>query len=108
RRTYDPFDLMNMREWVDLILDTVEKGEKICIYGDYDADGVTSICILHQGLSHLTDELTWYVPSRFTEGYGVNIEAIEKLASDGVGLIITVDCGITSVDEVARAKELGM
>ena len=108
RRTYDPFELKNMREGVDLILDTVREGGRICIYGDYDADGVTSICILYQGLSHLTKNLTWYIPSRFTEGYGVSIEAIEKLAADGVDLIITVDCGITSVDEVEKAKELGM
>ena len=108
RRTYDPFDLMNMREGVDLILETIEKGGRICIYGDYDADGVTSICILHQGLSNLTDDLTWYIPSRFDEGYGVNMKAIEKLAADGVDLIITVDCGISSVEEVAKAKELGM
>jgi len=108
RKTYDPFDLMNMREGVDLILDTVREGGRICIYGDYDADGVTSICILHQGLSHITDNLTWYIPSRFSEGYGVNMAAVEKLASDGVDLIITVDCGITSVEEVEKAKELGM
>ena len=107
-RTYDPFDLLNMKEGIDLIMDTIKKGGRICIYGDYDADGVTSICILHQTLSHLTDNLSWYIPSRFTEGYGMNAAAVEKIAAEGTGLIITVDCGITSCEEVKRAKELGV
>lgn len=108
RRTYDPFLMKNMREGVDLILSEIRQGRKICIYGDYDGDGVTSLCILHRALSCLTDQLTWYVPSRFTEGYGLNCEALSRLHEDGVGLVITVDCGITSVEEAAHAKSLGM
>ncbi len=108
KRTYDPFLMKNMKEGVDLILDTVRKGGKICIYGDYDADGVTSITVLHRALACLTDRLTWYVPSRFTEGYGLNTQALTKIREEGTDLVITVDCGITSVEEVARGKELGL
>lgn len=108
KRTYDPFLMKNMQEAVDLILKEIRAGTRICIYGDYDADGVTSVCILHTVLSRLTENLTWYIPSRFTEGYGVHREAIDCLHADGVGLIITVDCGITSWDEVDYARSLGM
>lgn len=108
RRTYDPFLLKNMQQAVDLILAEAKAGTRICIYGDYDADGVTSVCILYTVLSRLTDNLTWYIPSRFTEGYGVHTEAIDQLFADGVGLIITVDCGITSNREVAYAASLGI
>ena len=107
-RTYDPFDMLGMREGVDLISKHLDAGNRICIYGDYDADGVTSICILHHVLSHVTDDISWYIPSRFEEGYGMNTGAVEKIAEDGVKLIITVDCGITSVEEVKRAQELGV
>lgn len=106
--TYDPFLMRGMREGVDLILEEISAGTKICIYGDYDADGVTSVCILYSGLSRLTDQLVWYVPSRFTEGYGISCAAIDRLAAEGVGLIITVDCGITSVREAEYAKSLGI
>lgn len=108
RRTYDPFLMKNMREATDLILAEAEAGSRICIYGDYDVDGITSVCILHAVLSKLTDNLTWHIPSRFTEGYGLHNETIDKLRADGVDLIITVDCGITSNREVAYAQSLGM
>ena len=108
RRTYDPFLMKNMREATDLILAEAEAGSRICVYGDYDVDGITSVCILHAVLSQLTDNLTWHIPSRFTEGYGLHNETIDKLREDGVDLIITVDCGITSNREVAYAQSLGM
>ena len=106
--TYDPFLLKNMEEGVDLILKNINSGNKICIYGDYDADGVTSVSILMEVLSNLTDNLRYYVPSRFDEGYGLNSDAITQLYEDGVKLIITVDCGIVSYDEVDHANSLGM
>lgn len=108
QRTYDPFLMKNMQEGVDLILREIDAGSRICIYGDYDADGVTSVCILHAVLSKLTDNLTWYIPSRFSEGYGMHMGAIDTLHEDGVDLIITVDCGITSNKEIEYAKSLGM
>lgn len=108
KKTYDPFLLLNMEAGVDLLLSEIKSGTKICIYGDYDADGVTSVCILTSVLSHLTDNLIHYIPSRFSEGYGLNKEAITKLAVQGVGLLVTVDCGSVSYDEVQFAKALGM
>lgn len=105
---HDPFLLLNMKEGVDLILSEIEKGTKICIYGDYDADGVTSICVLEGFIKKLTDNVTHYIPSRFTDGYGLNIDAIRRIKEDGTGLIITVDCGSVSKDEVAFAKSQGL
>jgi len=107
-RTYDPSLLLNLDAGVDLILSTIEKKKKICIYGDYDADGLTSISIMIQFLSNLTENLSYYIPSRFDEGYGLNMEAVRKIKRDGTSLIITVDCGSVSCQEVSLAKELGM
>ena len=100
--------MKNMQAAVDLILSAADQGKAICIYGDYDADGVTSICTLYHGLSYLTYRLSYYVPSRLREGYGLNMEALEQLAKAGTDLVITVDLGITSVKEAAYARELGM
>ncbi len=108
RKTYDPFLLLNMEAGVDLLLSEIKLGTKICIYGDYDADGVTSICILSHVLSMLTDNFTYYIPSRFEEGYGLNKDAIKKIHDDGIGLLITVDCGSVSYEEVEYAKQLGL
>lgn len=108
QKTYDPFLLLNLEAGVDLILSTIHKGKKICIYGDYDADGITSISILFEILSHLTENLTYYIPSRFDEGYGLNMDAIRKIKEDGTSLIVTVDCGSVSYDEVELARELGL
>ncbi len=108
QKTYDPFLLLNMEAGVDLLLSEIKKGTKICIYGDYDADGVTSICILSHVIGMLTDNFTYYIPSRFEEGYGLNKGAIKKINDQGTGLLITVDCGSVSYDEVEYAKNLGM
>ncbi|WP_027398782.1 single-stranded-DNA-specific exonuclease RecJ [Anaerovorax odorimutans] len=106
--TYDPFLLLNLEAGVDLILSAIKSDKKICIYGDYDADGVTSICLMLQVLSHLTNNITYYIPSRFSEGYGLNKNAIDIIKNRGTDLIITVDCGSVSFDEVEYAKQLGM
>ncbi|SFE21635.1 single-stranded-DNA-specific exonuclease RecJ [Peptostreptococcaceae bacterium pGA-8] len=108
QKTYDPFLLLNMEEGVDLVLSSIENDERICIYGDYDSDGITSTAIMLEVLSFLTDNLSYYIPSRFDEGYGLNMAAMEKIKAAGVDLIITVDCGSVSVDEVEYAKQLGM
>lgn len=109
KKTYDPFLLRHMEEGVDLLLETFDRGDMICIYGDYDADGVTSVCILKTVLSRLTHEdIPYYIPSRFDEGYGLNKEAIQRMANMGAKLIITVDCGSSSHEEVEFAKKLGM
>ena len=83
QKTYDPFLLYNMEAGVDLLLSEIKKNTKICIYGDYDADGVTSVCILSSVLSHLTSNFIHYIPSRVEEGYGLNKNAVRKLADQG-------------------------
>lgn len=107
-KTYDPFLLDDMQAGVDLLLYEIKKDTKVCIYGDYDADGVTSICILNHGLRQLTDNFFCYIPSRFDEGYGLNCDAIKQIYERGAGLIITVDCGSISYEEVEYAKSLGL
>ncbi|MBR0139319.1 MAG: single-stranded-DNA-specific exonuclease RecJ [Firmicutes bacterium] len=108
RLTYDPFLLPDMEEAVGLILDACEKGEKICVYGDYDADGVTSTALLVGVLRLISSNISYYVPSRFVDGYGLNMSSVKKVADTGASLLITVDCGSTSAEEIACAKELGM
>ncbi len=108
KKTYDPFLLLNMEAGVDFILSSIENNEKICIYGDYDADGVTSTSVLMEVLSQLTSNLTYYIPKRFDEGYGLNKEALRKIKDAGVDLVITVDCGSVSYDEVEYGKSIGL
>jgi len=86
----------------------VREGRQIVIYGDYDADGMTATAILLGCLEALDAQPRWYVPNRFEEGYGLNGEALARLAAEGAGLIVTVDCGIASVTEADRARELGL
>lgn len=107
--TYDPFLLSGITEGVDLILSAIESKKKICVYGDYDVDGITSVSVLKTVLETLSgEEIMYYIPSRFDEGYGLNISAIDKIKNRGAELIITVDCGISSFDEVEYAKEAGL
>lgn len=108
KKTYDPFLLTGMREGVDLLLSKIKSGAKICIYGDYDADGVTASCIIATCLKRLTDNYFFYIPSRIDEGYGLNTKAIDKIKEAGTDLILTVDCGCVSYREVEYAKALGM
>ena len=104
----DPFLLKDMEQAVDTLSQAITSGHKIAVYGDYDVDGVTSSALLFEFLREMGVEGRVYIPNRFDEGYGLNLEAIETLAGEGVQLIITVDCGIRSVKEVERAKALGM
>lgn len=110
QKTYDPFLLPDMEAGVDLILSEAKKNSRIWVYGDYDADGITSTTLMMSILKHLTsiDNLNYYIPSRFEEGYGLNKDAIDYIASNGCDLLITVDCGSVSYDEVEYAKELGL
>ncbi|HKY25009.1 MAG TPA: single-stranded-DNA-specific exonuclease RecJ [Gaiella sp.] len=105
---HDPLALGDMATAVARIRAAVAAGERICVHGDYDVDGIsaTAVCVLV--LRELGAAVEWRLPSRFDEGYGLAPETIEQLAADGVDLVVTVDCGITAVDEVARARELGL
>ena len=104
----DPFLMLGMREAVAVIEEALQARENIIIYGDYDTDGVTASSLLFEFFSQLGHEPRVYIPNRFDEGYGLNLDAVELLAADGTQLLITVDCGIRSLQEVQRAKELGM
>jgi single-stranded-DNA-specific exonuclease len=105
---HDPFLLGDMREACDAIRAAVEAGTKICVHGDYDADGICATALAVLVLRELGADVSYHLPSRFEEGYGVSAETLERLAGEGVGLVLTVDCGVTAVDEVARARELGL
>jgi single-stranded-DNA-specific exonuclease len=104
----DPETLPGVPEAADRILAAVKTGRQIVVYGDYDADGMTATAILVGCLEALDANPRWYVPNRFEEGYGLNAEALEKLAAEGARLVVTVDCGIASVAEAARARDLGL
>ena len=108
RLTYDPFLLLNMETGVDLILSAIEDGKKICVYGDYDADGITSAALLMDVLRALGSDPAFYIPSRFDEGYGLNCAALDRIKASGVDLVVTVDCGCTSCEEVKHAVEIGL
>jgi single-stranded-DNA-specific exonuclease len=105
---YDSFLLTDMENAVDRILMAIEENEKICIYGDYDVDGITSTALCVNILRKLEADVMYYIPVRAEEGYGLNSEAIDYIAEQGVNLIITVDCGIRSVDVVEKVNEKGM
>ena len=105
---YNPMLLPGMEKACNRIKSAIDNNEKIVIYGDYDADGVTSVSILYLFLSELGANVSYYIPDRLTEGYGLNIKAVNKLSKSGTKLIITVDCGIVSSGEVELAKAQGM
>lgn len=103
----DPFLICDMEAAVDIINSAVENGEEICIYGDYDCDGVMATVILYSYLSEIGADVVYYIPER-SDGYGLNKNAIKSIADDGVNLIITVDNGITAIAESEYVYELGM
>lgn len=105
---HDPFLMPDMNIIVDRILKAIDNEEKIMIYGDYDADGITSITVLKTFLEERGLKVESYIPNRLDEGYGLNKEAIKKIYDSGYRLIITVDCGISGIDEVDYANSLGM
>lgn len=105
---HDPFDMHHMREAVDLIQATIEAGEMIAVYGDYDADGVTSVTVLMTALEQLGAEAFFVIPNRFEHGYGPNKALFEEIYEMGASMIITVDNGIAGVEQIAHAKSLGM
>ncbi len=90
----DPFQMTGMRSAVDRIQRAIERHEPIAIYGDYDVDGVTSTALLVEAFQYLNADARGYIPNRFEEGYGLNNNALDELKSNGIKLVITVDCGI--------------
>ena len=105
---HDPFLLGSMQEACDRLRAAIEAGRRICVHGDYDVDGICATALAVLTLSELGAEVEWHLPSRFEEGYGVAGETLSRLAAEGCGLLLTVDCGITAVAEVAEAKAAGL
>ena len=105
---YDPFLLGDMAVAVERIRAAIDTGKRICVHGDYDVDGICATALAVLVLRELGADVVWHLPSRFEEGYGVSSVTLAKLAADGIGLVLTVDCGITAVEEVAEAEALGL
>jgi len=105
---YDALELPGMHEAIARVRAAIDAHETIALYGDFDVDGVTSVAVLHEGLKPLGASLINYIPDRFAEGYGLNFGAVKRLRSEGASLLVTADCGISSVAEVAYANELGL
>src|SRR6266498_3412033 len=105
---YDPFELGQMNEAVERIRTAVAGGKRICVHGDYDVDGICATVLALLVLRELGADVEWHLPSRFDEGYGISGQTLERLSEEGCGLVLTVDCGITAVEEVHHARELGL
>jgi len=108
---YVPFnslDFPNIDKAIEIILDSIDNEEKIAVYGDYDVDGVTSTTILVDALKNIGAKVTYHLPDRFSEGYGMNIDVVRHLAEEGVKTIVTCDCGIANFNEIDEARRLGM
>ncbi|MEO7911772.1 MAG: single-stranded-DNA-specific exonuclease RecJ [Roseiflexaceae bacterium] len=105
---HDPFLLKGMDAAARRVAAAIAEGEPIAVYGDFDTDGVTAVTLLMQAIGAMGGDIRPYIPHRLREGYGLNTEAIEQLAAEGVRVLITVDCGISNVREVAHAQERGI
>jgi single-stranded-DNA-specific exonuclease len=108
QRLHDPFRMRGMAEAVDRLIRGLQSQERIVIYGDYDVDGITATAVLSWFFREIGAPVPYYLPHRMREGYGLNAEAIRKLADQGTRILITVDCGITGHKEVQLARRLGM
>ena len=105
---HSPFKLADMDKAVDRIRRAIKRGEKIYIYGDYDADGTTATALLYNAFRHIDVPVETYIPNRFRDGYGLSKGTVEEISKRGGQLLITVDCGITSKAEVELANTLGI
>ena len=108
RLTADPFLLPDMHQAVGRIYRALLSGESIAVYGDFDADGITATALLIQGLGVLEGRIVPYIPSRLGEGHGLRDNVLRQLREEGVSLVITVDCGVTGLSEVQKARRMGL
>lgn len=104
----DPYLFADMTEAVDRLETAIERRERIVVHGDYDADGITATALMVLGLRPFGVEAGWFLPSRFTEGFGLSRTAVERIAAEGPGLLVTVDCGVNYPDEVRLAQQMGL
>ena len=105
---HDPYLLPDMKNAVDRIVKSIQNKEKIIIYGDYDVDGITSITVLKSFLEERGLKVDHYIPNRLEEGYGLNKQALKEISTKNYDLMITVDCGISAIEEIQYANELGI
>lgn len=105
---HDPFLMRDMDKAVERLSEAIARHERIMVYGDYDVDGTTAVALMYTFLHTQTDNLTFYIPDRYTEGYGISYKGIDTAQSDGCTLIIALDCGIKAVDKVEYAHTRGM
>ncbi len=104
----DPFLMKGMEEGIERMVKAILSGEGVTVFGDYDVDGITSVALLKHFLASAGLKVDHYIPKRLEEGYGLNVEAVQEIASRGTGLLVTVDCGISDREEIALARDLGM
>ncbi len=105
---HDPMELKDLPAAVARLEQALDRGETIAVYGDYDVDGVTSTCLLYDFFRRRGGKVLWYIPRRLEDGYGLNCRGLDALKEQGAQVVVTVDCGITAVDEVEYARSLGM
>src|SRR5216110_2162242 len=105
---HDPFLLGDMGLAVERIRGAIAAGRRICVHGDYDADGICATALAVLILREAGADVEWHLPSRFGEGYGVSAATLDRLADEGCGLVLTVDCGITAVTEIEQARARGL
>ncbi len=105
---HDPFLMLGMKEAVKLLSDAIQSGKKILLYGDYDVDGTTAVAVMFNALSEVSEGLSYYIPDRYTEGYGLSDQGVDYAVQEGVNLMILLDCGVKSVDKITRLKENGI
>lgn len=104
----NPFEMLDMEKASERICNAIRDNEKICIYGDYDVDGISSTAVLYLFLKQIGADVICYIPNRLEEGYGLNTEAVKEIASKNTKLLITVDCGISALNEATIAKTIGL
>ena len=105
---HDPFLMLDMEKATDRIMQAIKNKEKTIIYGDYDVDGITSITVLKKFLQERGLETDYYIPNRLEEGYGLNVDAIQEIAQKKYKLMITVDCGVSGIEEIKLANSKGI
>ena len=105
---HDPFLMRDMTAAVDRLCRAIDNKERIMVYGDYDVDGTTAVALMYSFLRRLTDNLIYYIPDRYTEGYGISTKGIDTAKEKGCTLVIALDCGIKAVEKMAYARSIGV
>ncbi|WP_228488674.1 single-stranded-DNA-specific exonuclease RecJ [Prolixibacter sp. SD074] len=105
---HDPFLMKDMDKAVKRLVEAIQNGEKVLVYGDYDVDGTTSVALMYSFLQNKLTNVDYYIPDRYMEGYGISKQGIEYAAKNGYSLVVVLDCGIKAVDKIAQAKEMGV